>query len=118
RRRRATFTLQPLPARARSFRRGGPTRTGGVLRRLPARALRARRGKPHAGAAGLGQADRDRLLRRARAVLALAHVVYLLAHELARLRRGRLVFRFVAACGPQRLLLRHGRSLPVWLVLL
>src|SRR5204862_4530941 len=41
-------------------------------------------GERHAGAAGLGKADGDRLLGRARAVLAFPDVLELLANELAR----------------------------------
>src|SRR5437660_150674 len=44
----------------------------------------------HAGAAGLGETDGDGLLRRARAVLAFADVVNLLADEFTGLRAGRL----------------------------
>src|SRR5207244_1625659 len=54
------------------------------------------------------QADGDRLLRRARAVLALADMVDLLAHELARLRRGRLALRRILPGAPDRLLVGHG----------
>src|SRR5262245_45600638 len=44
----------------------------------------------------LGEADGNRLLRRARAVLALAHVVDLFADELARLCARRLALPLVA----------------------
>jgi len=44
-----------------------------------------RRRKRYSAAARFGEADGDRLLRRARTVLALADVMYLLANELARL---------------------------------
>src|SRR5690349_2044456 len=62
---------------------GLATRGGGGL------ALRRRR-ELDARAPRLRQSDRDRLFGRARAVLALADVIHLLAHELARLRRGGL----------------------------
>src|SRR3989442_3670028 len=66
-------------------------------------ALRGRRQR-HAGAAGLRQADGDGLLRRTGAVLALAHVMDLLAHELPGLGAGTLAL----ASGPlERSLLRH-----------
>src|SRR5262249_35933934 len=63
----------------------------GVLRALACAALgRAptRRRQVDAGAARLGQADRDRLLGRSRAMLAVANLVDLGAHEFARLGRG------------------------------
>ena len=56
-----------------------------------------RRREFHAGAARLGEPDGDGLLRGARAVLALAHVVNLLAHELSRLRGRRLALGLVLA---------------------
>src|SRR5262249_7575714 len=43
----------------------------------------------------LGEADRDRLLRRASAVLAFPNVMHLFAHELSGLRRWRLPLGFV-----------------------
>jgi hypothetical protein len=49
----------------------------------------------HAGAPGFGQADCDRLLGRACAVLAFAHVLDLLANELTGLRGGRFAFALV-----------------------
>src|SRR5205085_1989447 len=61
-----------------------------VALRLLARALRRapllRRREVHPRAPRLREADRDRLLRRARAVLAATYVLDLLAHVLARLR--------------------------------
>src|SRR5689334_24050219 len=70
---------------------------------------RSRRGfaELDAGAPRLREPDRDRLLGRSGAVLALAHVMNLLAHELARLRRRRLPRTLVGACAPERFLLRH-----------
>src|SRR5205823_14919481 len=72
---------------------------------------RLRRRQLHPGATRLREADRDRLLRRARAVLPLADVVHLLLDELARLRAGRLALALVLVRGLQRLLLGHGRLL-------
>jgi len=66
-----------------------------------------RRREIDAGAARLGQADGDRLFRGPRTVLALAHVVDLLAHELAGLRGGGLALAFVATGPLERLLLWH-----------
>src|SRR5437879_12946877 len=80
-----------------------------VSRAAPGRRLRTsrRRGELHTGTPGLAEPDRDRLLRRAGAMLALADVVNLFAHELARLRRGGLPAALVLAGALQRLLLRH-----------
>src|SRR2546421_6659555 len=69
-----------------------------------------RRLEPHAGAPRLGQADGDRLLGRARAVLALPHVLDLLADELAGLRRRRLALPLRLMRSLDRLLLRHRPS--------
>jgi hypothetical protein len=52
----------------------------------------------HSGPARLRQTDRDRLLRRARAMFALADVLHLLAHKLPCLRRRRQPLPFVFAC--------------------
>jgi len=43
-------------------------------------------------------------------MLALAHVVHLFAHELARLRRCGFPLTLVAARSPQRFFLRHNTS--------
>src|SRR5439155_26472787 len=69
-----------------------------------------RRLEPHAGAPRLGQADGDRLLGRARAVLALPHVLDLLADELAGLRRRSLALPLRLMRSLDRLLLRHHPS--------
>src|SRR6185436_6324120 len=66
----------------------------------------------HAGTARLGEADRDRLLRGAGAVLPFADVVHLLAHELAGLGGQRLPLPLVPGRALQRLLLGHVRSFP------
>jgi hypothetical protein len=55
----------------------------------------------------LREANRDRLLRRARTMLALADVVHLLADEFAGLRRGRFARLLVFACTLERGLFRH-----------
>src|SRR5262249_10900435 len=82
----------------------------GTARRLRAALRRGlgaarRRRQRHAGAARLRQADGDRLLRRSRAVFALANVMDLLADELTRLRARRLPLPFVAPRPLDRLLL-------------
>src|SRR5512143_332051 len=91
----------PFPAE-RLPRRSGPRRrrlatalaAADVARGLPPRLLRGRPlpGWPesHSGPARLRQTDRDRLLGRAGAVLSLADVMHLLAHELPGLRARRL----------------------------
>src|SRR5207248_2956421 len=63
-----------------------------------------------AGAARFGKTDGDRLLRRARAVLALTDLVDLLMYELARLRRGRLALARVLSCLLDGFLPRHRHS--------
>src|SRR5437867_1695013 len=83
--------VRPLGAPPRLFRRGTLLRRRQVDPRLPR----------------LGQADRDRLLRGAGAVLALADVVHLLADEFPRLRRGRLALPLVLLGPLDRFLLRH-----------
>jgi hypothetical protein len=55
----------------------------------------------------LGQPYRDRLLGGPRAVLPLADVVYLLANELAGLRRRSLPFACVLTRSLDRFVLRH-----------
>ena len=87
---------------------------GAATRRLRA-PLRRRLGLTRgaqldARAARLRQADRDRLLRRSRAMLAFTDVVDLLADELAGLRRGRLALPLVPACPLDSLFLRHCAS--------
>src|SRR5207253_8249805 len=69
---------------------------------LPRGAL-ARRGRQvHSRAPGLAEPDRDGLLRRPRAVLALADVVDLFVDELARLRRRALALTLVASRSEER----------------
>src|SRR5437763_12029834 len=69
----------------------------GALARLLRRLAALRRRQIDARLPRLRQADRDRLLRRLRAVLALADVVHFLAYELATLRRGGFALLLVAA---------------------
>ena len=80
--------------------------------RLLLRALLAagRRRQPHARAARLAEADRDRLLRGARAVFALAAVVDLLPDEFAGLGARRLPFPTVFLRAFERFLLGHASS--------
>src|SRR6266850_4751008 len=59
-------------------------------------------------AARLRHADRNRLLRRASAMLPLTNVMHLLADELAGLRGCRLAGALVGAGAPQRLFFGHG----------
>src|SRR5439155_13383774 len=65
-----------------------------------------------AGAAGLGKPDGNRLLGRARAVLALADVLHCLADKFTRLRGGRLALALVLAGPFDGFLLRHGSPPP------
>ena len=82
------------PASAREtplrFGRGPCARRSPLSRASPSTSSRLRRPELHAGAPRLRKADRDGLLRRARAVLAFADVMDLFADELARLRARRL----------------------------
>ena len=66
-----------------------------------------RRRKIYPGPARFGQANRDRLLRRSRAVLAFANVFHLLTHKFTRLRARRFAFSFVFFRSFDRLLFRH-----------
>ena len=81
------FSHRPRPCRRRF--RGPTTARERILRtsaRLGGSLSLLRRRQLHAGATRLREADGDRLLGRPCAMLALANMVYLLAHELARLR--------------------------------
>ena len=62
----------------------------------------------YAGATSLRQADRDRLLRVARAVLSFADVIHFLADEFARLRRRGLALTGVAPRALNRGFFWHG----------
>ena len=112
RRRASAFALQRPQCRARPSRRRPSPPAARAARRLRAplgRALRARRRLPemNAGAPRFRQPNRDRLLRRSRAVLALTDVVHLFANELTSLRRRRLPLPFIAPRALQRRLFRH-----------
>lgn len=87
----------------------------GVFRALPGALLRfALRGwrKIHASAAGLGQPDSDRLLRRSCSMLALANPLDLLAHELAGLRARRFSLALVFLRSLDRFFARHSGRFP------
>ena len=97
-------------------------RTAACVARFPAFALprrlflcpcrsRLRRREVDTGAPGLRQADRDRLFGRRGAMFSFAHVMDLLAHEFAGLRRGRLALPLVATRALQRLLFWHRHPL-------
>lgn len=104
-RRASTLALQSLCARARALcaRLAPPlcpmsTRvvTRSAATSLFGRGALAGRGQVDAGAPGLRQADGDRLLRRARTVLAAPDVLHLFAHELSGLRGRSLALASVA----------------------
>jgi hypothetical protein len=105
--------LEGAPGSARAgwrwaFRSLTPCPAGGS--RTPFRAAlgaRRRSWQLHTRASSLGETDRDGLLRRGCAVLALADVVHLLANELTCLRTRRLALTLVATRTPQRFLFRH-----------
>ena len=88
----AAFAPQRAECRALPRpRRLAPLRGGGAIRTcLPPRGRRGcgRWRQLHAGAARLRQTDRNGLLRRAGAMLALAYVLHFLAHEFTRLGVG------------------------------
>src|SRR6185312_14450069 len=113
RRGRMTLALQRLAAGARapggSALRGRFLRGGFLRRGLLAALLRplAFLRHVHARAARLRQPDRDRLFGRTRAMLALAHVVDFLTHELASLGAGGFAFALVLLRACNRLLVRH-----------
>jgi hypothetical protein len=65
------------------------------------------RRQPDAGAARLGKSDCYRLLRGSRAVLSLAYVMNLFAHELARLRGRGFALSLVALRALDGFLFRH-----------
>src|SRR3954470_7927287 len=107
----APFPLQCAHRRARALRTGfGPCRrtmaaSVGTLRALPRfrrRCAFARRLQINARASCLREPDRNGLLRRARAMLAFADMVDLLANELACLRAGSFAFASIATRPLQR----------------
>lgn len=100
---------------ARPTRRGLRVGVRGALRRVtlrllsrPLRCAPLRRLKPHARASCLREADRNRLLRRLRAVFSLTNVMDFFAYELAGLGRQRLSFLCIPLRSLDRLLLGHG----------
>ena len=113
------FPLQRAKSRARPGTRHGflapaPTLSSLAFSRMPrARGRRSLfgRGKIHTSLACLRQPDGDRLFRRTRAVLPLANVFDLLAHEFTGLRRGRAARAFVVASPLQGGLVGHTRCL-------
>lgn len=58
-------------------------------------------------AASLGQADRDRLLRRSRAVFALADMIHFFAHEFSGLGAWSFALALILARPCDRFLFRH-----------
>src|SRR5205085_1470708 len=113
----ARLTLQRAHGRARARTRGlGATARASRARRrrrtLARRRLRAlrRRSELHPGAARFAQADGDRLLRRARAMLAFTNVMHLLTDELPGLGRRPLAFAAIAPGSFDRCVLWHFTS--------
>src|ERR1043166_1049284 len=109
-----TFTFQRPPHGSRPPRRYALSPPPCRGRRAPLRRrLRSSRRTTEldAGAPCLREPDRDRLLRRSRAVLSFANVMHLLPHELPSLRRRRLSLPFILARAAQRFFLRHRSSL-------
>jgi len=78
---------------------GTPLRCGFRARRRPT--------ELDAGSTGLRESDRNRLLRRARAVLPFADVMYFLADELTSLRARRFPLSLVSPRALDCLLFRH-----------
>jgi hypothetical protein len=112
------LALEGIRTSACASRRGRTTSRRSVTARVVARCatpgLRARCALPgrwqiHSGPSRLRQTNRNRLLRRARAVLAFANVIHLLANELSSLRRRCLALPLVAAGALQRSFFRHER---------
>src|SRR6266702_1681915 len=85
-----------------------------VAARLRGRLPLPRRPELHAGAPRLGEADRDHLLGGPRPMLALADVMHLRAHELARLRRRGLPLALVLFSSLHCALLRHHDLFLLW----
>src|SRR5262245_47400555 len=118
RRRRAPFALQCLPGRSRP-RGGGSVRAAALALGVVARGLRpgllrsrssSGRRQVHSGAPRLGEPDRDRLLRRPRAMLPFADMLHLFPDELAGLSRRRLALLLVLLRCLHCLLLGHDPS--------
>jgi len=111
----ASLALQSAEGRAGTGWRGAPApraSLGQIALRLLAdlcgRASAFGRAELYPRPAGLGKADGDGLLRRARAVLAFTDVVYFFADEFAGLRRGRFSLLLVAFGAFARFFFRHG----------
>src|SRR4051812_37296201 len=114
---RTGFALQCRLGGARAPGTGATPRRGAVANlvvalraapRLLGNRTLSRRRQLDTGAARLGKADGDRLPRRARAVLAFADVIHLLANELPCVGARGLSLAFVATCPSQGCFLRHG----------
>jgi hypothetical protein len=117
---RSAFSLQSVfrrPGRSRRYVRFAGTALGQVPFSLFSRPIRRKAclGCPqlHASTACFRQANRNRLLRRSRSVLSLAHVMKLLTHKLSRLCRRRFSLFFIAFCSFDCFLFRHNRY-PLW----
>lgn len=114
------FPFERMLHRRGAARRRPPLRPrlrlGEVALRLLSRARRRLalfwRWELHTSASRLGEANRDGLLRRSGAVLTVADVLHLLAHELTGLRARRLPFALVLARAFDRFSFRH-HLLPV-----
>src|SRR5207244_11868854 len=96
----ATFPFQNGNAGARPFRRG--LGAGLALGQVASSFLAgfgalsfARSRQIDAGAARLGQTDRNRLFRIACAMLTLTHMMHFLPYEFSGLRRGRFAFALI-----------------------
>lgn len=120
RRRLLSFALQGVlncarPLRRRlSLRRRAMSAGIGPLSALPrplARLPLFRRRQIDTGPPRFGQSNRNRLLRRSRAVFPFANVLDLLANKLAGLRAGRFSLALISRHTLQGLLLRHKASL-------
>src|SRR5262245_9178731 len=113
------FTLQGSPhatctaCRWLTSSSSGAARVFRALLRGSLRGCRWRR-QLHARPPSFREPDRNRLFRRPRAVLALAHVMNLLADELSSLRRRRVSLPLVTASTLECGLLRHS---PSWTLL-
>jgi hypothetical protein len=111
RRRGAAFALQRAERRALAFPRRLPMLHGGgtIGTRLAPRGRRGRAGcrQLHPGASRFRQADRNGLLGRPGAMLALADVFHFLAYEFAGLCAGRFSLALVARDASHRGCFRH-----------
>src|SRR5207237_7223903 len=116
-----SLALERAPNRSRARLRrttlGARFSFGDVARRLPActsrRGALLRRREFDAGAPRLGETDRDRLFGRSRAMLALADVMHLLAHEFAGLSTRCFPFALVLVRAFDRFSFWHETSLVI-----